>query len=1045
MSFLPDELFNVVENKVLAARKAAEKAAKASLKTLAVEEDRPYTSMGENERSLRRALRAKARQLGEGDQDDGINPLVEEIAYQQWHRMLFARFLAENDLLMHPSGVPVTLQDCADLVEEEGESDAWGVAAKYASEMLPGIFRLDDPVVELRFAPEGRIELENLLNDLPEVVFKADDSLGWMYQFWQSKEKDEIKDSETKIGGDEIAPVTQLFTENYMVRFLLENSLGAWWARKHPESPLLEEYDYLRYKEDGTPAAGIFEGWPETAAEVTVMDPCCGSGHFLVVAFEMLRQMRMAEEGLDATEAGDAVLRDNMHGLDIDLRATQIAAFSVAMIAWKTGGYRELPELNIACSGIPVKGSLESWMELVGADERVKRAVAKLYEMFENAPTLGSLVNPSLLSKDDPLFTAHFYEIIPILEKKLDEQNNGGKIISSFSIFDTIRSAILLANKYILVSTNVPYLGRSKQNEILINYCDEYYPKSNADLATVFIERCREFTRDKSTYSLVMPQNWTFLVSYEDLREKLLSDQSWNSFVRLGPQAFNTPMYDFNVALLIVSNIYPKDNSIFLLDVSDVKGIDEKANQIKEKVIKNTNQKCQLLNPDHRLIMGELPEGKPISNYASAPQGLKTGDDNRHRRYFWEVSDIPNRWRYYQSTPSGKEYYDGMSYVIDWVCEGHNMARLQGQQAWDREGVVVGQMSNLPASIHMGHIQDSNVNVIVPFNNKHIRALYCFINSGKFVETIRMLDQKVSVTNSSMELVPFDIEHWQEVAEEKFPDGLPEPHSNDPTQWLFEGHPAGSTNPLQVTVARLLGYQWMEQEPDDLDEYVDEDGIVTLVPTGKEEPAADRLRALLATAYGEDWSPDKQRELLDEVDFKDKTLEDWLRDGFFIQHVKLFNNRPFIWHIWDGRKDGFHALVNYHKLDAATLDKLIYTYLGSWVDLQRGQRNFGEPGADGRLVAALELKEKLEAIREGKSPYDIYVRWKELAEQPIGWNPDLDDGVRLNIRPFVKAGVLRRKFTVHWRKDRGKNPDGSERLNDLHFTNEEKRRARAKR
>jgi len=123
--------------------------------------------------------------------------------------------------------------------------------------------------------------------------------------------------------------------------------------------------------------------------------------------------------------------------------------------------------------------------------------------------------------------------------------------------------------------------------------------------------------------------------------------------------------------------------------------------------------------------------------------------------------------------------------------------------------------------------------------------------------------------------------------------------------------------------------------------------------------------------------------------------------------LRLFLNRPFIWHIWDGRRDGFAALVNYHKLNAANLDKLIYTYLGNWIETQRADAGRGVAGADGRLVAGLGLKQKLELIRDGEPPYDIYVRWKPLAEQPVGWNPDLNDGVRLNIRPFVTAGVLR--------------------------------------
>jgi hypothetical protein len=240
---------------------------------------------------------------------------------------------------------------------------------------------------------------------------------------------------------------------------------------------------------------------------------------------------------------------------------------------------------------------------------------------------------------------------------------------------------------------------------------------------------------------------------------------------------------------------------------------------------------------------------------------------------------------------------------------------------------------------------------------------------------------------------------------------------------------------------KIIGYDWPQQSADQLDGHADSDGIVCLIPTAGEQPAAERLRALLAAAYGDSWSPMMQDRLLEAAGSGGQDLGAWLRDDFFKRHCALFGNRPFIWHVWDGRKDGFAALVNYHRLDAARLDKLIYTYLGSWIESQRAGVRREEAGADGRLVSALALQEKLIAIRAGEPPYDIYVRWKPLCEQPIGWNPDLNDGVRLNIRPFVNAGVLRAKFTINWNKDRGTNPDGSGRLNDLHYTVAEKRAA----
>jgi len=345
---LSTELRRDLEKVVIAAREAAEKGAEAALRVLAVDQRDAFGTMDGQQRQFRSALRARARALGDGSQTAGFKSLVEEVAYEQWHRMLFARFLGENGLLIHPDyeGVAVTLEECAEVASQEGEGNEWIVAARFASAMLPGIFGEDDPSAQVRFAPNDHQSMESLLTSLPTGCFQADDTLGWVYQFWQTKAKAEVNQSGRKIGGKDLAPVTQLFTENYMVRFLLENSLGAWWAVRHPDSPLLKEWEYLRFRVDGTPAAGDFPDWPDRVLEVTVMDPCCGSGHFLLEAFDMMRKMRMEEEGLDIITAGDAVIRDNLFGLEIDPRCTQLAAFALALAAWKVGGLKWTPSVG---------------------------------------------------------------------------------------------------------------------------------------------------------------------------------------------------------------------------------------------------------------------------------------------------------------------------------------------------------------------------------------------------------------------------------------------------------------------------------------------------------------------------------------------------------------------------------------------------------------------------------------------------------------------------------------------------------------------------
>src|SRR4051794_35155977 len=179
MRNLPPPLRRHLEAAVVAARRAAESASRAALDGLAVFADRRPDHLDGDQVALRNGLRAKQRQLG-GDPD----LLVLECAYEQWHRLLFARFLAENNLLLHPQyKAPVTLAECEELATPLGEPDGWSVAARFAAEILPGIFQLDDPCVRLRLAPEGRDALEKIIAALPPDVFSGDDALGWVYQF----------------------------------------------------------------------------------------------------------------------------------------------------------------------------------------------------------------------------------------------------------------------------------------------------------------------------------------------------------------------------------------------------------------------------------------------------------------------------------------------------------------------------------------------------------------------------------------------------------------------------------------------------------------------------------------------------------------------------------------------------------------------------------------------------------------------------------------------------------------------------------------------
>jgi hypothetical protein len=462
VAVLNAELRRALERAVERGRVVAEGAASAAVSRLGVGVAPAPGYLGEDERVLRRGLRARARQLGDDPDVGEVALLVREVAYEQWHRLLFARFLEVNGLLRHPEfEVPVSLAECEELAGELGEPDGWAVAGRFAAEILPGIFRPADPSVRVRLATDDLMRLEAVVTGLPAEVFTAEDALGWVYQYWQSRAKAEVNASGRKIGGADLSPVTQLFTENYMVRFLLENSLGAWWAARRPDSPLVQEFEYLRFAEDGSPAAGSFEGWPESVAAVTVMDPCCGSGHFLVAAFGMLWRMRAEEEGLSPAAAQEEVLRENLFGLELDPRCTQLAMFALALEAWKAGGYRPLPVPNVACSGIPAKAPLAEWTALAEGDARLEGA----HTLFKDADTLGSLIDPVRATEQAGLESVDWHEIAPLLEKALTAEATDDPAAAVFgdAAAGIARAADLLSAHYTLIATNPPtWLGASK-------------------------------------------------------------------------------------------------------------------------------------------------------------------------------------------------------------------------------------------------------------------------------------------------------------------------------------------------------------------------------------------------------------------------------------------------------------------------------------------------------------------------------------------------------------------------------------------------------
>jgi hypothetical protein len=1079
VSSLPTPRRKQLAATVQRARVVAEDGARNALQALAVHEADPYQHMDEAQRKLRRQLRAQARQLGDAESKTKrgtleLSHLTEKLAYDQWHRLLFARYLLENNLLISPEhGVSVTLDDCEELAPSEGLKDAWAVAARYAAKELPEIFRAEDPAGAVELSVNDRKAMVVLVTGLPVEVFTARDSLGWCYQFWQAEKKDAVNASGIKIGADELPSVTQLFTEDYMVDFLLDNTLGAWHAGKvlaektklaanaQSEEELRQAvalpgcpWKFLRFIKgaDGewTPAAGTFDGWPKSAATLRTLDPCMGSGHFVVAMFERLVSLRLAEETLDEVAAVAAVIRDNLFGLEIDPRCTQIAAFNLALAAWRRVGHCQIPAMNLACSGLAPNTRETAWLAIAGDDERLKRGMARLHRLFKDAPVLGSLINP----RDDEgdLLAAGFHELQPLLEKALAHETKDDTTHEmTVTARGLAKAAEILSSQFSLVSTNVPYLGRGNQSAVLQDYCERVHPMAKADLATCFVERSLSFCGPGGSSSLVTPQSWLFRGRYVDIRKKMLSTSKFQLIARLGAGAFDTVSgHVVQTALSVQTSRRPSmEDLIFGLEVADQPDGHAKAEFMITSELIVVRQLNQLANPDSCIVF-RLQQGRQLNEYARSVTGLITKDAARFFVKWWETRWPTEDWEFSQSSVAKTTDFGGMSDAVRWEKDRGELRRLYkegisilaGSLAWGKRGVCVSQTGQLAAVLYHGAFFDDGVAVIVPNDEENLSALWAYCESPEFSKGVRALNQALKVPPSVLTRAPFDLAYWKTVAAQRFPNGLPLPSSSDATQWLFNGHPAGADQPLQVAVARLLGFQWPRQTgssfpdcpalaPDGLEELADNDGIVPISPIKGEGAAAERLRELLACAYGNEWNATLQEQLLAQVNYAGASLEDWLRNGFFEQHCALFHQRPFIWHIWDGRKDGFSALVNYHKLTHANLEKLTFAYLGDWIRRQQAAVEAGEAGSDARLQAAKQLQARLKLILDGEPPFDIFVRWKPLAQQAIGWHPDINDGLRMNIRPFMAqdiaggkkgAGILRTKPNIKWEKDRGTEP-----------------------
>lgn len=634
--------------------------------------------------------------------------------------------------------------------EDDGLFAALEAAFVRQAEHLPLLFDPNSPGVALKPSVAAIKRCIALLSGnvdnypADDNVFKTPDALGWAYQFWQNEEKARVdrllkERKGFKCEGADIAPKTALYTEDYMVKFLVQNSLGATWVGMKPDTKLVDGWEYFVRDADRAPVE------QKPVSEITFLDPACGSGHFLIEAFDLFFDMYKEEgEITDDAEICASILTSNLFGIDIDQRAVQISEAALWMKAAEkafdfTGAPTNLVATNIRLPR--TKDHLREFLAKHPEDKPLAPALEAVFDALQHADELGSL-----LQLEEPVERE-----LKLIKQRQDEE---ASVPSSPILFEEMRRPVqtvlpvniddwdtwktrtierirehfseraeaanlqerffgveaekgwklfeLLGRKYDVVAANPPYMGSKYMGPALLGYLEVHYSPGKRDTYAAFISRCKQLTRRIGRVAMVTQHTWLFLRSFAGLRVAqlhdsyaggMLSSGTLETVAHLGEHAFDdTSAAGAFVAAFIIANVIPIErHQITAFRVISPKSPQEKnalliagINGSADSVVHRPMQRDILSITDSPVIYYLPPElfdimiGNPsLSDFADVRQGLATGDNDRLTRCFWEIDDDV-RWQPY-AKGGGYSKWCGLDWLaVDWQA---NAAVLRSSSA----------------------------------------------------------------------------------------------------------------------------------------------------------------------------------------------------------------------------------------------------------------------------------------------------------------------------------------------------------------------------
>ena len=636
----------------------------------------------------------KAREKDEGFKKC-FNEFVEEIAYTWFNRIIAIRFMEVNDYI--PDGIRILSSDRENDREPQIIREVFDTDLEFSNdeknnvyklkeenkieelfkflfikkcnklnEILPELFEEAEDYSELLLPISINDEegiLRKLVDEVPEESFDVEkegqiEVIGWLYQYYNEEKKKEV-DQKTKKGKkveqDDIPAKTQLFTPKWIVKYMVENSLGNLWLEGHPNENLEEKWKFLvkrekQEEEIESKLEKLNENYKKMKLEeIKIIDPCMGSGHILVYAFDVLMDI-YSNLGYSNRDAVQSILENNIYGLDIDKRAYQLAYFALMMKAreyYKRIFSKKL-ELNICYTRESNDINKEIIDFISNGNDKIKDELDLIYNLFLDAREYGSLIEAPKIDYNKiknrllEIENTDFYNLFDELKKE--------EIKNKF--YYVIKTSEILSKKYEVVATNPPYMGSSMMDSKLSKYTKKNYPDSKSDMFAVFIEKCNSLTAENGFCSMITMHAWMFLSSYEKLREKMTLIEILN-MVHLGTRAFD----EIGGEVVQTTVWIQRKNKInnfkgSYIRLVDFPGEENKKNKFLE-ILKNKDKKYYFRKAKENF---EKIPGMPIgywvsdkvreifetntffSEYGNTKKGVLTGNDLKYTRIWHEVS-----------------------------------------------------------------------------------------------------------------------------------------------------------------------------------------------------------------------------------------------------------------------------------------------------------------------------------------------------------------------------------------------------------------------